>query len=261
MKRIGITERGDAGLNLMWAQKLNTVDAAVIISKNITSPAFKNALINAHNAGHKLILHVTCTGLGHSALEPNVPDPDTQINALQPIIDAGFPIEQVVLRVDPILPSDQTIDFINIAKNTANKAVAKYPSLKRIRISIMDLHYSHLRDRFRIAGLSDLLPHTFKSESYLDDHIKHRIIDAFTPFVRNGIAIETCAEPLLTQACSEFETTGCVSNKDLAILGLDPIEHVRIGAQRPGACCCLPKIELLEKRGQCPHKCLYCFWR
>lgn len=37
--KIGITEAGDAGLDLSWVNKLDTVDGAVVITKCISPPA------------------------------------------------------------------------------------------------------------------------------------------------------------------------------------------------------------------------------
>lgn len=254
---IGITERGDSALDLSWVEKLNTVDAAVIITKNLTKPTFKTALLNAHGNNHKLILHATCTGMGGSILEPNVPDYKTQINNLYEIISKGFPVEQTVLRVDPIFPDKE---HVMLAKTVMDYALERIPDLSRIRISIMDLHYRHLQQRFNDVGLSHMLPNTFKSENYIDPDILDLTIKTLTPYLDNNISIETCAEPILT-ANSNFEDNGCVSNKDLSILGLQTMTTNKIGSQRPGACKCLPKTELLTRRGQCPHRCLYCFWR
>ena len=44
--RIGITEAGDAGLDLSWVDKLNDVDGAVVITKQIT-----DSFINAAQIG------------------------------------------------------------------------------------------------------------------------------------------------------------------------------------------------------------------
>lgn len=43
--KIGITEAGDAGLDLSWANKLDTVDGAIIITKCI-SPEFYDAVLS-----------------------------------------------------------------------------------------------------------------------------------------------------------------------------------------------------------------------
>ena len=55
--RIGITEAGDAGLDLSWVDKLNDVDGAVVITKQITDSFINAALTNQE----KLIIHLTCT--------------------------------------------------------------------------------------------------------------------------------------------------------------------------------------------------------
>lgn len=44
--KIGITEAGDAGLDLSWANKLDTVDGAIVITKCITPDFYEVALAN-----------------------------------------------------------------------------------------------------------------------------------------------------------------------------------------------------------------------
>lgn len=34
--RIGITEHGDAGINLAWLSKIDSVDGMILITKNLT---------------------------------------------------------------------------------------------------------------------------------------------------------------------------------------------------------------------------------
>lgn len=67
--KIGVTEAGDAGVDLSWEEKLDDVDAAVLITKCV-SPDFFDATLRHKD---KLIIHTTVTGYGHSILEPNVP--------------------------------------------------------------------------------------------------------------------------------------------------------------------------------------------
>ena len=76
--KIGITEAGEAGLDLSWVKKLDTVDGAVVITKCI-SPEFYDAVLANKD---KLILHATFTGYGHSVLEPNVPPPYDEFDAI-----------------------------------------------------------------------------------------------------------------------------------------------------------------------------------
>ena len=99
--KIGITEAGDAGLDLSWANKLDTVGGAVVITKCI-SPEFYDAVLSNKD---KLIIHATFTGYGHSVLEPNVPSPYDEFDAIMALERAGFPKERIVIRVDPIIPT------------------------------------------------------------------------------------------------------------------------------------------------------------
>ena len=71
-RKIGVTEAGDAGLDLSWVSKL--FDVNVIITKHLTpkNTALIKALLNNKD---KIILHCTCTGYGGTLMEKNVPTP------------------------------------------------------------------------------------------------------------------------------------------------------------------------------------------
>lgn len=58
--RIGVTEAGDAGIDLSWVRKMDTVDGAVVITKQITH-GFLDAVLDHQK---KLIVHATMTGYG-----------------------------------------------------------------------------------------------------------------------------------------------------------------------------------------------------
>ncbi len=68
--KIGITERGDASIDYNWVNKLNTVDGAIIITKNLTDKFIDTIL--------------------------------EQLNQLKKLVDLGFNPNHIVLRVDPI---------------------------------------------------------------------------------------------------------------------------------------------------------------
>lgn len=67
--KIGITEAGDAGVDLSWVDKMGSVDGAVLITKCI-SPNFVDAAMKFKD---KIIVHATITGYGGTILEPLVP--------------------------------------------------------------------------------------------------------------------------------------------------------------------------------------------
>ena len=248
--KIGITEAGDAGIDLSWAGKLSSVDGAILVTKNINSDFIKKVL--EHRS--KLIVHVTCTGYGGTVLEPHVPTPRLQRCAATDMVLRGFPRERVVIRVDPIIPTEKGLER---ALDTIMKE-----GFNRFRISVIDM-YPHARDRFKNAGLP--LPYGetgfFPDKEQLAD-VDEMIREAreyWASFSRDParLRIESCAEPGLRETIP----CGCVSSFDLALLGLDTSDVDSVGPQRPKCMCYSGKTELLAHKQRCPHGCLYCYWR
>ena len=252
--KIGVTERGDAGINLAWVDKLNTVDGAVLITKNITK-SFADSVLKAHREGHKLIVHCTCTGYGGSELEPNVPNYKTQLSSLKYLIDHGFPASQCVLRIDPIFPSERGM-------NRLHEVLTYFGSLQtgveRIRVSVVD-EYPHVRERYRQRGWNPLYNGNFQANSIQ----LQLVIGNLAMYPQR---YEICAENRMYQLAVNqypylFEVCGCVSNKDLEILGL-PVNEMMLNPQGRNGCHCLScKTELLTERKPCPNGCVYCFWK
>ena len=249
--KIGVTEAGDAGIDLSWEDKLDNVDGAILITKQIT-PEFIDKVITHKD---KIIVHSTITGYGHSILEPKVPYPGEEILATKHLVDAGFPKEKIVIRVDPIIPTE---------KGLFQKALDKVfrPCLvygfKRYRISIIDM-YPSVRKRFLEAGL----PLPYENGMFSPSKNQIHNVDLLVAFVNifsntnDPIRIESCAEPGLTQTIQ----CGCVSAYDLALLGLNPSSCDETGFQRKHCLCYSGKKELLQSKHPCLHGCLYCYWR
>lgn len=120
--KIGITEAGDAGVDLSWEEKLDDVDAAVLITKSV-SPDFFDAALKHKD---KLVIHTTITGYGHSILEPNVPTPYEEFAAIMELAKAGFPMEKIVIRIDPIIPTEKGL---SVAYRTMISLKMRKPSL------------------------------------------------------------------------------------------------------------------------------------
>lgn len=213
--RIGITERGDAGLDLSWTHRLSAMDGAILITKNLND-RFRQALSDAAQT-KPVILHAGCTGWGGSALEPRVPRYDETIARLDAIVgDGTLPLSRCVLRIDPIVPTPEGLGAVRKVLD-GMLACGNLQGI-RVRISVLDEYHD-----------------------------------------RHGVVFETCAEPALTG--DAVLRTGCVSAVDLAEMGL-PVPDAGTNPQGRGGCLCLScKTELLTCRAQCPHGCLYCYWR
>ena len=250
---IGITERGDAGIDLSWFGKVENgnYNGAILITKNI-SPIFSEKILSMKKPA---ILHCTCTGWGHSWLEPCSPVFTNQIDALNSLIKAGFPAERCVLRIDPILPTEEGIDKVRMV---LDYAASKLPMENiRIRISVLD-EYKHVRERFINSGHRPVYGGSF----YAPWEMKRNVIKMLTE--EYPYFYETCAEDWMHEWKPERFSSrqGCLSTKDLDILGFSYPEEISQNMQQRTGCHCLEyKRELLAGRNICPNGCLYCYWK
>lgn len=251
--KIGITEAGDAGIDLSWSDKMDTVDGAVLVTKCI-SPDFVNAVMKHKD---KVIVHATITGYGGSVLEPCVPYPYEQYGAVMYLVEQGFPKDKIVIRVDPIIPTKKGCEkALNVIKTFIDMGFTRF------RISAIDM-YPHVRKRFVENNLPLPYGNSFSPNQEHLQAIDGLIIEAKNYAISLGkrignLRIESCAEPGLTEAIS----CGCISAFDLRLLELyngEPINST--GYQRKNCMCYSGKVELLEHKQQCPHQCLYCYWR
>lgn len=239
-QQIGITETGDPAFNLELFDDLCPVN--IIVTKRLTIKLISKLVEHKD----KCILHITCTGMGGGKLEPMTPTKEQTFKMFNNLIIAGFPVEQVVLRVDPIIPTPKGIlTAMSVLK------LFKDSGITRIRYSSFDM-YKHVKDRFSSEGIN--LPfETFhadlKSRKSLDDTIKN------CAFMMNA-NVEACGEP-------DIQSTGCISIKDLEILGLQEEIMLQGSADQRGNCACpANKKQLIKaKPAPCENACLYCFWK
>lgn len=250
--RIGITEAGDAGLEFVWVEKLRTLDGAVLITKDCNSD-FRAAV--ATNDRGNIIVHATITGHGGTVIEPGVPSSKTQTENIAQLIRHGFPIERIVVRIDPIIPTASGI-------KTAYRAMRSCMALgiRRFRVSVLDA-YPHVRERFHKCGIEPPYGEAFSAS---DDqfHEVDKMLHACKCLSagltgEKQIRIECCAEPKLAVPSH----SGCISDYDLSLMGLEPEGDGFSGHQRKDCLCYSGKVELLGCKKPCSHNCLYCYWR
>lgn len=222
---IGITERGDAALNHEWLPWVNNKQPAILITKD------PSKLFHLINNQMNIIVHCTITGFGGTVLEPGVTPFIHSIAGMYKIIEL-IGLERVVLRIDPLIPTVK-------GKATALKVFNYKKPGQRVRISFLDM-YPHVCARFEKQGIA--LP--WKG---LHAPLDMRLTDA-----ESFPGAEVCGEP-------GFKCTGCISTKDCIIL--NHYETPAFGKQRPACACLALKQELLSNRTQCPHKCIYCYWK
>lgn len=244
-QRFGTTEISDPTFHLEIFD--NLYEGNLIITKRLT-PKFIEKLIKNKS---KIILHICVTGFGGSKLEPFVPTKEVMHEHVLELINKGFPARQIVLRVDPIIPTEKGIEtalsVIELFKDTG---------IKRVRISFLDM-YKHVKERFEQNNIP--IPYnTF----HADDDTRW---DAFSKIFELTnmlyLELEMCGEPPVGEPF-KFETLPCLSQKDVDILCLtDKIKLVGNKGARKNCLCPQNKYELIkDKPKPCNHGCLYCFW-
>lgn len=242
-EKIGITERGDAALDFSWENRMDVVKGAVLITKNVT-PLFRKKIME--NPA-KYIVHATCTGYGSTILEPFVPTWQQQIeNVLQFPFD--FVKSQIVLRVDPIIPTPKGI---RLAQSVIEQAAEA--GIHRFRVSLIDM-YPHVRKRFAQHKLP--LPYNGGFAPTKENLLQTNSMLGFVKSQFPHIQIESCAEPGLCAATQ----CGCIGSYELAFFNVKT-ETNQTGFQRNKCLCNACKLELLTNKTICPHGCLYCYWK
>lgn len=241
-QRIGVTESGEVAFNLDVFDRL--YDGNIIITKRLTDKVIEKLVEHKD----KIILHLTVTGMGGTKIEPFVPKAEETYSKLVKLIEAGFPVSHVVIRVDPIVPTEKGI-------NTALGVITAFGGLgiKRLRFSFLD-NYKHVKTRFAKEGIPELYGGEFHAPLDLRLEFAKKIEEVARD--AGFESIEACGEP-------GIESISCLSQKDIDILGLtDQITLEGSAEQRDSCGCPANKSELLKvKPHQCENKCLYCYWR
>lgn len=235
--RIGITERGDGGLDQSWRVKLHKkeVDGAIVITK---APHLIESIPD------NVVLHCTITGFGGFWPEPNVINPGTAIEAYYKLINK-YGGERVVLRIDPIIPY--------WGWESVAIAIKEKFARGRVRISFLDL-YNHVKQKLKDNwAIKDSSPDMWD--------FMHKDAPLHAPLTKRFSIWESMGKP---EVCGEpnMECTGCVSERDVIAMGLNPLNlSGGKGKQRSACKCIAEKTELLTNKKRCLHGCLYCYWQ
>lgn len=264
MKLIGMTEAGDAGRDMSWYQKLIDNDiyaGAILVTKYGQNPEFQEKALDLLRNHKPCIIHFGCTGWGDTPMETGNVDPDTLIRSIRRFIDTGFPVKNIILRIDPIIPTPEGLER---AKNVVTLAKKIIPDVTRIRISIYD-DYKHARDEMCRRGYAPIDNNNrWKSELQrrpTDEQVR-LVAEALMSVAKPEQVFELCAEPELNADYPDrFHWFGCLSERDCEIMNIEVPENIGINGQNRYGCRCLKmKRELLSNKRRCPNNCAYCYW-
>lgn len=248
METFGITETYDPCFDFTWIENLKP--ANIIITKSLTKEMV--LALSTPEIMSKCIVHTVNTGMAASVLEPNVPATEKNAIAIMDLFDRGFPIEQVVLRISPIIPTNKGLD-------TVLKVLQVFEGIgiPRVRFSTINM-YNHVKERFRANGIP--LPYeTYACPQYMRDNMIRFMLDYFDATTDDVWNVDRCGE--VDVKAKKINMVGCVSKRDMEILGVD-MEIEGTGRQRPVCLCANNKKQIIRRKpGRCEHKCLYCYWK
>lgn len=259
MLKIATTETYDPTLCIdLWYNRASEFDFLLYITKRMNAAVtkiFTNPDSLWNHAVKPSIIHVTCTGWGGSELEPSVQTTAQTVKEVEKLIDFGYPIDRIVWRCDPIIPTKTGLE-----KFKESVAAASELKIKRVRSSILQM-YKHSLERMTDFEVCREITDMY-SGGFFPKNFSQNEINAISEVVRQyrDISFESCASLKLSQ-CG-FSTNGCMSEKDLIINGIDPETSGLLKGNQRQNCSCLLKHQLIPggfSRGRCPHGCLYCY--
>ena len=242
MFKYGITDKGDPAFERTVEERL--CECNIIITKNISKV---NDMLLRNK--EKCILHATITGYGGTVLEPNVPTSEMSFKYMKNLIDGGFPPNQIILRVEPIL---QSSDGIKVSQNIIKECI-KHGNIKNMRFSYLTL-YPHVRCRFEESKVE---------YNYLLDG------EVYSNSFENWLAKLNYFESVTTCDVNSNFPAPCNIKHELIVL--DVLEKYK--EYDKGKTCETPnpndrtckyppnKTELIrkDKQERCWHQCLYCY--
>lgn len=259
MISIGVTETYDPCHDFSWV--LNKKDVNILITKNLTD-AFIEILTSINSDWHyskcNSIVHLTCTGWGGTWIEPKVPTVSEFSKQVTKLLESGFPVGRLVLRIDPIIPTIEGIQRIYQVLSTF-----QFYGIERVRVSVLDM-YKHVRDRFLAINTeeSKKLMLSYGTETlgvsfHADEFYFDKLDEFFSLCELGNYRFESCGE---LANFKNIKKVGCVSEFDLNLFGIPPTESTPGGNRK--SCNCLNKSQLISggmSRGRCPNECVYCY--
>jgi len=252
--KVGITNFGEPGEDFSWVNHLNAVKFAVVVSKS-ANREFEDILLDNRD---KIIYHAVCTGLNGTILEKDVPSVKEKFEHLNRLANFGFPISQMVLRIDPLFPAqwikmiDKTMEIDYIQKLSSILQMAEQIGIRRVRYSYLNVYDFVLADLWKISHDFTIQPGwkpLYSQEIQLDK-------------INGNFEFEACAEYFVPP----HHQVPCISDKDLKALKIDLTHALTFKgiskASDPACRCPMNKLELFTRGDfKCAYDCIYCYWK
>jgi hypothetical protein len=125
---------GDPTLSYNWV--MNLTDINVINTKRLTDE-FVSLCIRERD---RIYLHVNITGMGSTPLEPSIPPVRETFMKLAELIHGGFPANQILVMVSPVLSNDNGMRALELLLRVFTEF--KVLRLRKVRLSVLQYRYA-----------------------------------------------------------------------------------------------------------------------
>lgn len=194
----------------------------------------------------QVMVQVSITGLGGTALEPCVPGPAEALADLPALVDLTGRPERVAVRVDPIVHwTEGDAVRTNLASFGVIAGQVREAGIRRVKTSLVSAYPKAVR-RFERRGLRLLALEGAERELVLAELERQALLA--------GVALDFCCEPTRPRSA-------CVDAQLLTSLHPDriPAPADRAAGQRDH-CGCSRSVDLAWYASHpCPSGCLYCY--
>lgn len=216
----------------------------VLWTKNPTN-LLKHESLRRTCSQYRLYVHFTITGLGATALEPNVPSHRKMLNLLDPLVAFLESPARVRIRFDPIVhlkgPDGHTFCNLNSFEEIASQAAPH--GIKSFSTSWM-CAYKKVVSRLQKYGFSELsLSQEKRNEEY---EYLLKIASKFD-------------SSLYCCGMTDMPMSRCIDGELLSSLHPDKLKcSTRKAKGQRATCGCTESLDI-GWYFQCPHGCLYCY--
>jgi len=195
------------------------------------------------------LVHLTVTGLGGTRLEPHVPDTESTLADVPPLIEAlkGEP-RRIIWRFDPVLLEKMTPEtFAPLAERFGamgvRRCVISFPALMSLKGSLVSAYARHGISRHERGE---------KRDAAL------RLAEAGQ---RHGVALSACCQPKLVKDCGGAVTEAACIDAALAMAlhpRALPLDLPEDPSQRRH-CHCALSHDIGKYTDRCRSGCIYCY--
>lgn len=182
----------DPSLDYTWIDKMTDIN--IINTRNLNQQLCDVFLANKH----RIFIHLYLSGMGKTPFEPNIPSVKTIFEYLKYLVRNGFPINQILIVINPILPNDNGLKALKLLL----KVLTEYKELRLRWVRTNLLTYKTVADLYgspmkkdksyikyakdfggkyiisnnnilsRSSELKPILPYLFKQDSFSKEYYK-----------------------------------------------------------------------------------------